>query len=123
MKKWNSSALTALKGALKLKVIVKNGLNDILETDAGGFMNEAEAQMVESKPNNAEQMGEIIRILLGKSDAAFGTFCTMLRQVGYDVWATALEDKAKEQGGESGTYVMYCSRGEASRQMHMQLTF
>ena len=100
MKKWNSSALTALKGELKRKVIVKNGLNDILETDAGGFMNEAEAQMVESMPNNAEQMGEIIQILLGKSNAAFETFCKMLREVGYDVWATALEDKAKEQVSE-----------------------
>ena len=106
MKKWNSRALTALKGDLKKRVIVKTQLMDILETDAGGFMNEAEAQLVESKPDNAEQMGEIIRILLGKSDAAFGTFCKMLHDVNYGTWADQLETKAEEFQRESGTRVL-----------------
>ena len=35
------------------------GLIDKLQTAAGGFMNEAEAQTVESLPCNAEQMGEL----------------------------------------------------------------
>ena len=109
MKKWNSSALTALRGDLKKKVIIQNGLVDKLETAAGGFMNEAEAQLVEShKPNNANQMDELIKILQGKSNAAFGTFCRMLRDVGYETWAAELEKKAKEFKGESsGTFVIY----------------
>ena len=106
MKKWNVKALTALKGELKSKIIVNNGLNDILEKDAGGFMSEAEAQRVESKSSNAEKMEEIIQILKGKSDAHFGTFCQMLRQVEYDVWADALEKKAGENKGASGTHVL-----------------
>ena len=106
MEKWNYGALTALKGDLKSKVIVKNGLNDILEVDAGGFMNEAEAQMVKSMPSNSEQMGEIIWILQGKSNAAFGTFCQMLRQVKYGALADKLEEKAGEIKGRSGTHVL-----------------
>ena len=109
MKKWNSSALTALRGDLKRKVIIQYGLIDKLETAAGGFMNEAEAQQVEShKPNNANQMDELIKILQGKSNAAFGIFCQMLRDVSYETWADELEKKAKEFKGESsGTFVNY----------------
>ena len=106
MENWNHRALTALKGDLKRKVIVRNGLNDILEVDAGGFMSEAEAQMVKNRPNNAEQMQEIIWILQGKSNAAFRTFCQMLQQVNYGALANKLEEKAGQIKGESGTHVL-----------------
>ena len=66
MAEWNKDALTAKLGDLKLYVIVKNGLIDKLQKAAGGFMSEAEAQAVESKPDNAEQMGELVQILRGK---------------------------------------------------------
>ena len=69
-------------------------------------MNQAEAQAVESKPNNAEQMGELIRILLGKRNADFYTFCTMLQQSSYGLWADKLERKAGEFRGEPGTHVL-----------------
>ena len=106
MNTWNVKALTALKGVLKSRIIVNNGLNDILEKDAGGFMTETEAQRVNTKSDDAEKMEEIIQILKGKRDAEFGTFCKMLRQVGYDVWADALEKKADEIRGASGTHVL-----------------
>ena len=105
MEKWNVKALTALKGELKSNIIVKNGLIDTLEIDADGFMSKAEAQMVESKSSNAEQMGEIIRILQGKSEADFVIFCQLLRRVKYDAWAMKLEEKARKfKEKASGTH-------------------
>ena len=44
-----------------------------------------EALAVESKPSSAEQMGELIQILLKKGKADFRIFCTMLRQSNYSV--------------------------------------
>ena len=49
MAEWNKDALTSKLGDLKLYVIVINGPVDKLQKAAGGFMNEAEAQAVESK--------------------------------------------------------------------------
>ena len=96
MEEWNRDALVALQGDLKLNVIMKTGLIDKLQTAAGGFLSRAEAQAVESKPSNAEQMGELIRILLGKGNADFRTFCRMLRQSNYNIWADQLERRASE---------------------------
>ena len=108
MNKWNRAALVSLQGELKLKVIIKTpaGLSDKLQKAAGGFMDEGEAQAVESKPSSAEQMGELIRILLGKGNADFRTFCTMLRESNYSVWADELERKAREFRGEPGAHVL-----------------
>ena len=105
MAEWNKDALTANLGDLKLYVIVKNGLVDKLQKAAGGFMSEAEAQAVESKPDNAEQMGELVRILRGKKNKDFRIFCTMLRKSNYETWAEQLELKAREVKGEPGTHV------------------
>ena len=106
MEEWNRDALVALQGELKLNVIMKTGLIDMLQTAAGGFLSRAEAQAVESKPNNAEQMGELIRILLGKGNADFRTFCKMLNQSNYSLWADQLERKAREFSGEPGAHVL-----------------
>ena len=105
MTEWNRDALVSLKGDLKRKVIMNTGLIDMLKKAAGGFMDEGEAQSVESKPSNAEQMGELIRILLGKSNADFNIFCTMLHQCNYSSWADALERKAREFREEPGMQV------------------
>ena len=105
MEEWNKDALVSLQGELKENVIVNNGLNNKLQRAAGGFMARAEAQAVESKPNNAEQMGELIRILLGKRNADFKTFCTLLRQTNNGLWATELERKASKFRGELGMHV------------------
>ena len=106
MEKWNRDALVSLQGDLKRKVIVKTSLINKLQKAAGGFMDEGEAQAVESKPSNAEQMGELIRILLGKGNADFRTFCTMLRQSNYSVWADELERKAREFRREPGAHAL-----------------
>ena len=103
MEEWNRKALISLQENLKLYVIMNTGLTDKLQKAAGGFMNQAEAQTVDSKPNNAEQMGELIRILLGKRNADFKIFCTMLRKSNYDSWAAELESKAREFREEPGT--------------------
>ena len=106
MEEWNRAALTSLQGELKLKVITKTGLIDKLQKAAGGFMNEREAMAVESKQSNAEQMGELIWILLTKGNADFRTFCTMLRQSNYSIWADELERKAREFRREPGAHVL-----------------
>ena len=118
MKKWNCGALIALKGKLKLKVILGDDLIDILETEAGGFMSEKEAQMVRGKPDNAAQMDKVIEILKGKSDAAFGIFCRMLRDCSYEIWADELEKKAKELRGDSGTPVIMHVQRSVWKNMH-----
>ena len=104
MEEWNRDALVSLQGDLKLNVVMKTGLIDKLQTAAGGFLSRAESQVVESKPSNAEQMGELIRILLGKGNADFRTFCRMLRQSNYNMWADQLERRAREFRGESGVH-------------------
>ena len=103
MKEWNKNALISLEGDLKQNVIVKNGLNNKLHKAAGGFMDRAEVQTVESKPNNADQMGEIVRILLGKRNEDFNIFCTMLRETNNGLWAAELERKASEFRGKPST--------------------
>lgn len=80
MEEWNRDALVSLQENLKLKVRIQPGLVNKLQKAAGGFMSDAEAQAVMSKQSNAEQMGELIRILLGKGNADFRTFCTMLHR-------------------------------------------
>ena len=70
MKEWNKDALVCLQEELKRNVIVKNGLIDKLEKAAGGFMMQSEAQAVECKPSNAEQMGELIQIFRSRWDVA-----------------------------------------------------
>ena len=103
MKKWNRNALIALTAELKENVIMNYGLEDKLQKAADGFMSEGEAQGVKSKHTSAEQMGALISILIGKSDADFGTFCMMLKAANYEVWANKLEEKARELKEESGT--------------------
>ena len=106
MEKWNRDALVSLQGELKLNVMIKTGLVNKLQKAAGGFMSDAEAQAVMSKQSNAEQMGEIIQILLGKTNRDFKIFCRMLRQSNYDLWANELEKKAREFKEEPGRLVL-----------------
>ena len=106
MEEWNRAALVSLQRDLKINVIMKNGLNNKLQKAAGGFMSPEEALAVESKPSSAEQMGELIRILLGKGNADFRTFCTMLHQSNYSVWADELERKARVFRRETGAHIL-----------------
>ena len=104
MEEWNRDALFSLQGELEKNVIMKNWLINKLQKATGGFMNEEEAQSVESKPSNAEQMRELIQILRGKGNADFSTFCRMLHQSNYSVWANQLERKAREFRGKPGAH-------------------
>ena len=90
MAEWNANALVALKGKLKNNIkMIK--LIDMLERPAGGFMNTAEALSVTAKRGDVKQVCQIIKILKGKGDEDFATFCHMLRQCNYEVWARQLE--------------------------------
>ena len=120
MARWNQDALIALQGELKLNVITSTGLTDRLQRAAGGFMDRAEAQAVESKPSN-EQMGEVIRILLGKRNADFKIFCRILRDSNYSAWAAQLEKKAREFRGEPGKTI--CAFSICVCSMHVLIHF
>ena len=106
MEEWNKDALVSLEGELKESVIMKTGLINKLQKAADGFMDRAEAKAVKDKPNNAEQMGELIQILLGKRNADFKIFCTILRQTNNGLWADMLEQKASEFREKTGTHVL-----------------
>lgn len=113
MEEWNRDALVSLQEKLKLNVRIQPGLVNKLQKAAGGFMSDAEAQAVMSKQGNAEQMGELIQILLGKSNRDFKIFCKMLRQSNYDLWANELGKKAREFKGEpAGTFVLIYVEGK-----------
>ena len=96
MSPWNDGALACLKNDLMLNVFLKNGLGDKLEKVAGGFMDRNEVRKVKEKPNNSEQMEELIECLRGKGDSDFGIFLQLLRQTNNGVWAEALMEKASE---------------------------
>ena len=104
MAKWNEDALHSLLQDLKLHVIVKTSLINKLHKAAGGFMDGAEVQKVRSKPSDAEQMEEIVQTLLGKGNAEFNIFCTLLHNSNYSGWAKKLERKAIELRGQPGTH-------------------
>ena len=89
-------ALFSLKGKLKVNVKMNTGLLDKLPRLADGFMSREEVQAVRNKPNDAEQMDQVIEILLGKKNTDFKVFCNILRDSNYGVWADELEKKAKE---------------------------
>ena len=92
MSDFNSSALTALQGELKTRVVMEPELIDMLEISAGGFMTAAEAMSVQ---NAASPMGKLITILLSKGDKEFDIFCEMLRKSNHCAWATSLKQKAE----------------------------
>ena len=96
MSPWNDGALGSLIEDLKLNVFLRNGLGDKLERVAGGFMDRIEVRKVKEKPNNSEQMEELIECLRGKGDSDFGTFLELLRQTNNGVWAEALMKEASE---------------------------
>ena len=95
MEECNRMALISQENNLKLNVKLNMGLLDQLQMAAGGFLNEREVQAVQSKGNNAEQMGEVIHILLGKRNANFMIFCAKLRKSNNAVWADVLEGIGK----------------------------
>ena len=97
MSPWNDDALVSLKERLKLKVSMETGLSDRLEKAAGGFMSEHEAMMViePTTASNMEKIEKIVKILRGKTNEDFATFCTMLQETNHDVWADELEKEAE----------------------------
>ena len=110
MAEWNANALVALKGKLKSGITMIT-LSDMLERPAGGFMNAAEALSVTAKTGDMEQVGHIIKILQGKGDEDFATFCRMLRQCNYEVWARELELTAERFKTSEGMLSCICYQG------------
>ena len=108
MSKWNQDALVALQGKLKENLTMTQ-LCDMLEKPAGGFMSHAEAIRVTELSGDSKQIEQIIKILRGKDDRDFATFCEMLRRSNYGVWANKLELKAGTVKNGQGKVIAYCS--------------
>ena len=103
MSHWNDAALVSLRDKLKLNVQLSMGLSDKLEKPAGGFMSRDEAHMIMQLPNSREQINGVIETLRGKGDEDLQTFCGMLRESNYAIWADELEKEAerfKARGGK-----------------------
>ena len=92
MSDYNSDALIALRSELQTKVVMMPHLIDMLQKPAGGFMTTAEELRVR---NDANQMGRLIEILLGKGDKEFDTFCDMLEKSNHAPWAHKLKQQAE----------------------------
>ena len=90
MTDWNKKALEAMRENLEINVKMIQ-LADMLERSAGGFMNRREALHVRDMIGDAEKMGQVIEVLLGKDH----TFCSMLRRSNYESWACKLESTAE----------------------------
>lgn len=108
MSSWNADALVNLQEQLMDNVLMKTGLNTKLEKAAGGFMIRSEAQTVTCLPSDREQVGEVIKILRGKSDEEFYTFLKMLRAANYGGWADLLASEA-ERRRKDAEGASYCS--------------
>ena len=106
MTEWNQAALVALQGSLKTNIKTIQ-LYDLLERPAGGFMDRAEVLSVKAKTGDMEQMGEVINILRGKEDAAFYTFCDLLRRSNYGVWSQELVSAAEGLKTEKGKFSIF----------------
>ena len=103
MSPWNGSALVSLKEQLKLNVPTDTGLMDKLEIEVGGFMIRSEVQTVTELHSRHEKIDRIIELLRGKEDKHFDTFCTILRAINCNTWASELEKKAKQFKESEGT--------------------
>ena len=72
-------------------------------------MDRAEALRVKDKTGDAEQMGQLIDILLGKEDDAFYKFCDLLQCSNYGVWARELKSTAERLKTEQGMLTVFVS--------------
>ena len=107
MRKSRKQALTKLTGELRENVKVESsGIDDYLlalgTPDCLGFLNAPEKEAVMSKTANRDKVGEIIKILLGKSDADFVNFCEILKKCGYGPWSERLNMEAERFRATSG---------------------
>lgn len=88
MSEWNDNALVSQKLRLMTNVKLAPQLQHMLEWPAGGFMTREEAQSVENRMSDDQQMAQVIQILRGK------VFCKLLRESNYGVWADELQKAA-----------------------------
>ena len=99
MSDYNSSALVAFRKKLETNVAMKPHLINMLKEQAGGFMTRAEAKSVQTAE---DPMGWLIKILLGKGDKEFNTFCDMLNKSNHRGWAKSLRLEAKPNRQKEG---------------------
>ena len=78
-------------------VLLNTGLDTMLQKEAGGFMTRAEAQSVTDLQSNRDQVKQLLKILHGKGDKQFLTFCTMLQKANYSGWAEKLASEAESR--------------------------
>ena len=67
-----------------------------LRCSEGGFLTEEEYASITDQSDNAEQVDELIKVLLTKKDKDFEWFCDILEKHSYKWWS----EKLKEAAGE-----------------------
>ena len=87
-------SLNSLCPKLETNIMVDNFLSS-LHCDAGGFLNDHELQVIDSKGSNFKKVRELISILKGKDNASFDKFCSVLVSVRYGHWARKLLEQAE----------------------------
>ena len=95
MDTWKRNALVSLESKLKVNLSLA-GLLSQLERPAGGFMTEDERMSVDEEQGDSKKIVKIINILKKKGNAEFDIFLNMLIESGNEVWASAIEQKARE---------------------------
>lgn len=82
--------------------IVANNLLRELHCGVGGFLTEEECASIADQSDNAEQVDELMKILLTKKDEDFESFCNVLEKHGYRWWSDRLKEAAGKMAKNSG---------------------
>lgn len=87
------SALRGQHLAMRQSISVSNVLRD-LRCGEGGFLTEEEYASITDQSDNAEQMDELMKVLLTKKDKDFESFCNLLEKHSYRWWSEKLKEAA-----------------------------
>ena len=92
---WKRDAIVSLEHKLQPNLSL-TGLIPLLEKPAGGFMTEIDRISVEALEGRLKRVGRIIEVLRKKGNKEIDAFLEILRKSGNEIWATEIEEKAKQ---------------------------
>ena len=97
------SALRRQHLALRRSISVISLLR-YLRCSEGGFLTEEEYASITDQSDNAEQVDELIKVLLTKKDKDFEWFCDILKKHSYKWWSEKLKEAAGEPAKNTISY-------------------
>lgn len=78
---------------MRRRIAAKKLLRD-LHCGEGGFLTKEECASITGQSDNAEQVDELMNILMTKKDEDFELFCNVLEKHGYRWWSNKLKEAA-----------------------------